>query len=84
VGFSKGKDISGCANLIEEAASYVHLVPGSHFRLAQVEEIRPYFTRPIIETSMQDAILRPYSEVVVIAGSFFIMQDAQAALALKI
>lgn len=82
VGFSKGKDISECAGLIQEAASGVHLVTGPHPRLAPVEELQTAFTNPHVEESIGQGIqnalqfFNPKPEVIVIAGSFFIMDEA--------
>jgi dihydrofolate synthase/folylpolyglutamate synthase len=83
VGFSKGKDISECAGLIQEAGCAVHLVSGPHPRLASVEELQKAFTNPLIEKSIDQGIqnalqaFNPIPEVVVIAGSFFIMSEAR-------
>ncbi len=86
VGFSKGKDILECAGLIQDAASGVHLVSGPHHRLAQVEELQTAFINPHIEESISDGIqhalqfFNPKPEVIVIAGSFFIMDEAKRKL----
>ena len=81
VGFSKGKDISECARLLEKQAHAVHLVSASHPRLATLDEISSSFLRPLIEKSIpaaiQHALEAPGHEIVVIAGSFFIMDEAR-------
>ncbi len=84
-GFSKNKEIVECAQLIEKHASAIHLVSGAHERLASVQEIRKAFDSPrsiFLEKSIAEGIQHSLSarsenpEVVVIAGSFFIMQEA--------
>lgn len=80
-GFSRGKEIGACAKLIENAASAVHLVSKNHPRLASVEELAPYFNSPALEASIDQGIrnaclVSSGSEVIVITGSFFIMDEA--------
>lgn len=90
VGFSKGKDISECARLIQEKAHAVHLVSGSHPRLSEVSDFQSHFGNPLlektIEEGVQNALRASHSkqEVVVIAGSFFIMKEARKTLGLSI
>jgi dihydrofolate synthase / folylpolyglutamate synthase len=85
VGFSKGKDVSGCAVLIQNVASAIHLVSGIHPRLAQAEELQYAFTNPYLEESITEGLqhalqaFNPNPEVVVIAGSFFIMDEGRSS-----
>lgn len=87
-GFSRGKDIGECAELIQKNASAVHLVSGSHPRLAAVGEIAPYFDpkKTFLENSIQESIQNTLAthchEIVVITGSFFIMDEARSNLPL--
>lgn len=93
VGFSRGKDIAECARLIKAEASAVHLVDGPHPRLAKVAEFQNVFVGKTpeihVEESIQKGILnaveKPHStpEVIVIAGSFFIMSEARKAIGLQ-
>lgn len=92
VGFSRGKDIRECAQLIEEKAVAIHLVSGDHPRLASVEEIRAFFPNKenlFREASVAAAVQRGLAaeiekpEILVIAGSFFIMQEARKALGIQ-
>jgi dihydrofolate synthase/folylpolyglutamate synthase len=85
-GFSKDKRIKDCSELIQKSASAIHLVSGSHERLASVEEIQKAFTldssifpEKSIAEGIQHALKAPIEkpEVVVITGSFFIMQEAK-------
>lgn len=83
VGFSKGKDIAECARLIEAAASGIHLVSSSHPRLSQATELARTFQNGLIENSIVEGIKNALEaatvqkEVVVIAGSFFIMSEVR-------
>lgn len=86
-GFSKGKEIDVCANLIQNQASAIHLVSGDHSRLASTEEIAPYFHHKnvILENSIPQGINNACrasldSEIIVITGSFFIMHETRQAL----
>ncbi len=89
VGFSKGKEISECARLIQSKAHAVHLVSGSHPRLAKIQEFQDQFSNQIIEETMSEGVQNalqttgPREEVLVIAGSFFIMAEAKKALGLQ-
>jgi dihydrofolate synthase/folylpolyglutamate synthase len=91
LGFSKSKDISACARLIQNKACAVHLVDSSHPRLAKVEELRPLFHHPHIylEKSVHDGLQHALKasnsqpEIVLIAGSFFIMAEAKKSLDLE-
>ncbi len=89
VGFSKGKDLKACAEFIQSKATNVHIVSGLHPRLATTEEIQKHFSllKEIhIEKNMKEALKnaleasRKEKEVVVITGSFFIMEEALEAL----
>lgn len=93
VGFSKDKDISECARLIQDQAHAVHLISGSHPRLALVSEIQDAFinlkTQTHLEKTIREGVqnalqaFNPKQEVLVIAGSFFIMSEARKALGLE-
>ncbi len=93
VGFSKGKDIAECARLIKSQAVAVHLVDGPHPRLAKVAEFQAAFLcggpKVHIEENIQKGILNaieiPHStpEVLIIAGSFFIMSEARKTIGLQ-
>ena len=82
-GFSKGKEIDAIAKLIEPAASAIHLVTGPHPRLAPLDELAPYFPpqKTLLENSIAKGVQNACeaaaaSEVIVVAGSFFIMEEA--------
>jgi len=89
VGFSSGKDVSECAKLMESNANAIHLVSGSHPRLAPVSEFQHHFSNAIPENTIaqgiENALILSDSkrEVIVIAGSFFIMADARKALGIN-
>jgi len=90
VGFSKDKEISECAHLIESAGIAVHLVSGAHPRLASIHELQALFRakgtlEPSIAQGIAHALLAPSDtpEVVVISGSFFIMAEARNALGIE-
>ena len=88
IGFSTGKDIAECARLIESKASAIHLVSGPHPRLASVDAIQPAFSHPHLypEETIADAVrnaLQSSEEIIVIAGSFFIMQAARKACGIQ-
>jgi dihydrofolate synthase/folylpolyglutamate synthase len=89
IGFSKGKDISECAQLIQDNAHAIHLVSGPHPRLATVQEFQPFFPTAkrenTISQGIENALDAPNSkqEVVVITGSFFIMAEARKALGIN-
>jgi len=88
VGFSAGKDIAECARLIESKAHAIHLVSGPHPRLASVDAIQAAFSHPQLypEETIADAIrkaLQGPEEILVIAGSFFIMQAARKACGIE-
>jgi len=89
VGFSKGKDISECADILMQASCAIHIVIGSHSRLASVDEIRRYFpgdAQCFLEKGIAEGVNHAISayhqkkEVVIIAGSFFIMSEAKQTL----
>ena len=88
VGFSKGKEISKCACLIESKATAIHLVSHSHYRLASVDEIKTAFSpekitlEKTIAQGVQNALKAESTtpEVLIITGSFFIMEEARKAL----
>jgi dihydrofolate synthase / folylpolyglutamate synthase len=93
VGFSKGKDISECAQLIESRAEAIHLVSSTHPRLASIQEIHPFFRGHKHTLHLEETIAQgihhaltstgPVPELLVIAGSFFIMHEARRALGIK-
>lgn len=93
VGFSKGKDVAKCAQLIQEKAVAIHLVSGEHPRLAKVDEFKKAFASykgPLhVEHSIIEGIYRALHlptrspEVLVICGSFFIMCEARKALGIQ-
>lgn len=92
VGFSKGKEISTCARLIQEKACAIHLVDTSHPRLASVAELDaalPPWEGPVhLESSLAQGVRHALeasssaAEVLIITGSFFIMSEAKKALGL--
>ena len=90
VGFSKGKDIAECAQLIQDSAHTIHLVSGPHPRLAPVKEFQHYFPKANIENSVAEGIEHALEnfdstqELVVITGSFFIMAESRKALGIKV
>ncbi len=92
VGFSKDKEIEESARLIQDKAYAIHLVSGAHPRLAPLEDIQKAFAitkgNVYIEKSIDEGVQNALSactcrpEVVVIAGSFFLMLEARKALGL--
>lgn len=91
VGFSKGKDLKTIGTLIQRNAAAVHLVTGSHPRLASIEEIAtalPSLENTIKEKSIKTAITNALNapsykkEIIVIAGSFFIMEEVKEEMKL--
>ena len=88
IGFSANKDITPCARLIESKAKAIHLVSAPHPRLASVDAIQPVFSHPHLypEETIADAIhkaLQGPEELIVITGSFFIMQAARKACGIE-
>lgn len=87
VGFSKGKDINECIKLIRQNSHKIHLVSSSHPHLATLQEmqINDAIKEETISQGVQNA-LRAYNqkpEVIIVAGSFFIMNEARKALGLQ-
>ncbi len=90
LGFSKGKDIASCALLLQHEAHSIHLISSPHPRLAKATELHPFFTQapcPIhIETDIPSGIhhalqlAQKNQELIIIAGSFFIMNEAKKAI----
>ena len=93
IGFSKGKDISECAAIIQSKASAVHLVTSCHPCLENTKKIQTAFsstkTHLYIEESIELGIQHALQassiipEVVVVAGSFFIMAEARQAIGIE-
>jgi dihydrofolate synthase/folylpolyglutamate synthase len=88
VGFSADKDIAPCARLIESKADAIHLVSAPHPRLASVDAIQPAFSHPHLypEETIAEAVrkaLQSSEEIIVITGSFFIMQAARKACGIQ-
>ena len=93
LGFSKGKDIPECARLIQELAHAVHLVDSSYPRLAKTQELQEIFgnrnSTVMIEETIGQGVrnalqaFNPKQEVLIIAGSFFIMSEARKAIGLQ-
>lgn len=93
VGFSKGKDISECARLIKDKAHAVHLVDSLHPRLAKTHEFHKAFMDKSLEVHVEETIdkgvqnalmaFNSKREILVIAGSFFIMSEARKAIGLQ-
>ncbi len=88
VNFSKNKELSSCAKLIEEAAEAVHLVAHPHPRLTPREEAVKYFNakKVLLENSVEEGLLHALAapttglEIVVVTGSFFLMHPARKVL----
>lgn len=93
VGFSKGKDISECAAIIQSKGCAAHLVSSSHPRLENTKKIQAAFSTEKIPLQIEESItfgiqnaLRAPSitpEIIVVAGSFFIMTEARQAIGIK-
>lgn len=87
-GFSKGKDIATCAQLIKEKSHAIHLVSNEHPRLAKLEELQEIFghnvlvEKSIVEGIENARLQTQENELVIVCGSFFIMAEARKAVGL--
>lgn len=91
LGFSQDKDISGCLKIVVENAEAIHLVRTPNERLADPEDVA-YLLRSLgflkfttsnnapeeIKNAAQQAVNA--KEILVVTGSFFIMNTARKAL----
>ena len=91
LGFSKDKDIEGCLRLASKKATFIYLVEGDSVKaesrdvlgkILQKEEYS-YFslqgeTIEVVKRAKEEA--RQLGELLVIAGSFYIMREAKRAL----
>lgn len=93
VGFSAGKDIRACAQIIQPLAHAIHIVSGPHPRLATTQDVASHFKKSKIivqEESITSGVIHALEvtgvtpEVLVIAGSFFIMHEAKQALGISL
>lgn len=89
VGFSKDKESDVCLDLIADVATHIHLVRANNPRSATVEELagfikdeKGYSTHTSVEQGVKEAYAEAQrsSELLVICGSFFLMEEASAAL----
>lgn len=91
VGFSKDKDYPSCLDLIADAAAHIHLVRAESPRAATLEELAAalhqedpqlFTAHPSIEEAVKIAYAQTVAqqEILVICGSFYIMENAKAAL----
>lgn len=93
VGFSEGKDIRACAQMIQPLAHAIHIVSGPHPRLATTQDVAAYFKKSKVivqEESIASGVAHALEvtgvtpEVLVITGSFFIMHEAKQALGISL
>jgi dihydrofolate synthase/folylpolyglutamate synthase len=91
VGFSADKDYEQCLELISSVATHIHLVQASTPRAAPLELLasameiikKPLHTlHPSVMEGVQEAyaLAQDRGELLVIAGSFYLMADAKQAL----
>ena len=82
-GMSKDKDIKKCSEIILRNSSTIHLVDNSHDRIVPREELLKYFPEDKLfpEKKIQLSVLKAIEqasindELLLISGSFFIMND---------
>ncbi len=91
IGLSKDKDIEGCLHLAAKKAAFIHLVEGDSLKAESKEVLAqilrsasfPFFS---LEGSTLEGVQKAQEEastqgqLLVIAGSFYIMRDAKKAL----
>jgi dihydrofolate synthase / folylpolyglutamate synthase len=91
VGFSSDKDYAFCLRLLSDVATHIHLVQAPQARAASVHALSaamdaihaPSYS---IHDAMIDGVKEAYAsalergELLIIAGSFYIMADAKEAL----
>jgi dihydrofolate synthase/folylpolyglutamate synthase len=89
LGLSEDKDVEGCLKLVADHAAHVHLVQAESKRTATTELLartlqRLNFTAFSQEVSVAEGIKKaaPEKELLVVCGSFYIMQEAKVALGL--
>ncbi len=90
LGLSKSKDIEECVKLLRGLADHTHIVSSNHPRLASTEYLSSVFSQLGLPFSIEPSIFDgshsalnlalKNKEILVITGSFFIMQDARRAL----
>lgn len=91
VGFSADKDYESCLRLISDVAVHIHLVEASSVRAVSVDTLaaamqeikKPsYSLHMTVDEGVRQAHLKALEqgELLVIAGSFYIMADAKEAL----
>lgn len=88
VGFSKDKDYAQCLALLASHAMHLHLVQANSFRAATLEDLQsalsqeiPYTAHATIHEGMQRAIKALCDEeILVVCGSFYIMEEAKRTL----
>jgi dihydrofolate synthase/folylpolyglutamate synthase len=87
VGLSKDKDVEKCLQMIAEKAIYVHLVEAVHPRAAPVSQLKEMLpggssVHATIQEGVETALAQAakHDEVLLVCGSFFIMDEARQAL----
>jgi dihydrofolate synthase/folylpolyglutamate synthase len=95
-GISKTKDVRGCFKILNETHSDIHLVCGANGRGVPVDELKEMAVRAgidkiklhvhaTLEKNLSSAleIAKTNNELVVVCGSFFIMQQVRSFLGLN-
>jgi dihydrofolate synthase / folylpolyglutamate synthase len=92
LGLSSNKDIAGCLNAMKEEASAFHLVEAANDRAAPKEQlakelsklgVEKVFCEQNISAAIGNAIKQATNEVVIVCGTFFIMDEARRALGIE-
>ena len=95
IGISKSKDVEGCLKILRDVKSDIHFICGSNGRGMPVDDLveigekvgidkKRLLTEPSLEKNVMTAIekAKKNDELVVICGSFFIMQQVRKCLGL--
>ncbi len=91
VGFSRDKECDVCLGLIADIAEHIHLVQAKNLRSAAVEELAHYLEKEnpslfTLHRSVEEGVKEGYDqalrrdEMLVICGSFFLMEEAIAVI----
>lgn len=93
-GLSKSKDISRCLKIIGENGTAIHLIENANHRISTKKELADalqqlgypsYSIEETIEETFENALTlaQENNQIVVVCGSFFIMNDVRKILGLK-
>jgi len=96
LGLSKNKNILGCLEIIKNQSTHFHLVEANNGRAASQKLLQEYLEKldvtpdiisceSSVETAIHSALVqaRARKELVVVAGTFFIMAAARKALGIE-